>query len=121
MPAFFFSTQERTQPRRTSAKNMPRQNERIDFRVQIALQSASGKHEAYIADLSSAGCYVDTRVALSEGESVWFELIHPNGKRLPFAGTVAHSTPGVGFGLEFSNLNDEQNTFLGHMLRHRAD
>ena len=96
---------------------MPREHDRIEFRVQVAIQSASGKHEAYIGDLSASGCYVDTRVTVTEGESVWFELIHPNGGRLPFAGTVAHATPGVGFGLQFTNLNDEQNTFLGHMLR----
>jgi hypothetical protein len=96
---------------------MPRQHERIEFRVQVELTFASGHHEAYISDLSRTGCYIDSRVEVAEGQNVYFVLIHPNGGRLPFAGIVAHYTPGVGFGVQFSNLNDEQNAFIGHMLR----
>ena len=96
---------------------MLRQYERIEYRAEIALQSASGKHEAYIGDLSVMGCYIDTRVALSRGEPVWFELSDPNGGRLPFAGTVAHSVPGVGFGVKFANLNLDQRRFLDVILR----
>ena len=98
-------------------KEMPRQYERIEFRAQIALQCVSGKHEAYIGDLSVTGCYIDTRIALSRGEPVWFELDRPDGGRLPFAGIVAHSMPGVGFGVKFANLNLDQLRFIEIILR----
>ena len=96
---------------------MPRQHERIDFRVQAELNFASGKHEAYVSDISETGCYVDTRVAVSDGEQVQFDLIHPNGGRLPFNGEIAHHTDGVGFGIRFTDLNDDQARFLHLILR----
>lgn len=96
---------------------MPRQHERIDFRVQAELHFASGKHEAYVTDISETGCYVDTRVAVSDGEQVQFDLIHPNGGRLLFTGQIAHHMPGIGFGIQFNDINAEQERFLKLILR----
>ena len=101
-------------------KNMPRQYERFEFRAHIVLQSVSGKNEAYIGDLSVTGCYIDTHVAISLGEPVWFELFQPNGGRLPFAGIVAHTMPGVGFGVKFANLNLDQRRFIELILREQS-
>jgi hypothetical protein len=96
---------------------MPRQHERIDFRVQIELQSASGRYEAYLSDLSQTGCYVDSRVEVGDGQDVSFDLVHPNGGRLAFTGKIVHNTPGVGFGLNFTDVTDEQSLFLKRMIR----
>ena len=89
----------------------------MEFRVQAELNFASGRHEAYVTDISETGCYVDTRVSVNNGDPVDFELIHPNGGRLLFTGQVAHYTPGVGFGIRFSAVDEEQERFLKLILR----
>ena len=94
---------------------MPREHERTEFLVKVEIVAASGHREAYISDLSRTGCYVDTRVEVNETQAVSFHLIHPNGGRLGFAGNVVHYRPGVGFGLQFSNVNPEQKLFLDRM------
>jgi hypothetical protein len=65
-----------------------------------------------VTDVSSGGCYVETIVSVQVGEEVKFELNHPDGHSVPFTGTVAYHFEGMGFGVKFTNLNDEQKAFL---------
>ncbi|MGH9945935.1 MAG: PilZ domain-containing protein [Pyrinomonadaceae bacterium] len=95
---------------------MPREEERKDFIAQIELESASGRREARVSDISLGGCYVDTIVSVAVGESVRFELIQPNGGRLTFAGLVVYHLSGMGFGVQFTDLNKEQKQFLEEMI-----
>ena len=96
---------------------MPRKHERLTFLVQIELHSASGKYEARISDISEGGCYVDTIVSVNIGDEIKFDLVHPNGGRIAFTGEATFHDPGVGFGVRFTNLSDEQNVFLKRVLK----
>ncbi len=96
---------------------MPRDNERKDFVAQIKLNSASGKREVRVTDISAGGCYIDSIISVQVGEEVKFDLLHPNGGRLPFTAEVAYHFDGVGFGVRFTNLNEEQNLFLARIIR----
>ncbi len=95
---------------------MPRKHERVPFLAEIILHSASGKRTVRISDLSRGGCYVDTISTMADGETVSFELVHPNGERLSFNGEVCYSFEGQGFGLKFTDLGDDQKKFLERVL-----
>ena len=96
---------------------MPRTHERKNFVAQIVLESASGRREARVSDISIGGCYVDSILSVSVGEEVSFDLVHPNGGRLPFTAEVAYHFDGIGFGVRFTNLNEEQKLFLERIIR----
>ncbi|PYS89686.1 MAG: hypothetical protein DMF62_06725 [Acidobacteria bacterium] len=96
---------------------MPRENNRIEFRVDCVLESSSGRHEVVIRDIGSGGCYIDSIISVSIGEVIKFELVHPNGGRLPFTGIVAYHFNGLGFGVRFTDLTNEQDLFLQRILR----
>lgn len=40
---------------------MPREHERVDFIAQIALDSALGKREVRVSDISAGGCVMSIR------------------------------------------------------------
>ena len=88
------------------------ESERKSFLTEMTLECASGKRQVRVTDISSGGCYVETIVAVQVGEEVKFDLSHPDGRMVPFSGEVAYHFPGLGFGVKFINLNDEQKAFL---------
>ena len=96
---------------------MPRQQERVNYLIEIVLECASGKREARISDLSPGGCYIDSIVAVQEGESVSFSLNAPSGETLPFTGDIAYVLDGFGFGVKFTDLTDERKTFLDQVIK----
>jgi hypothetical protein len=96
---------------------MPRVHERTGFLAEIVLESASGKRQARISDISVGGCYVDTITTVSVGDKVKFDLVHPNGGHLMFEGEVAYHFNGVGFGLGFTDLSEEQKQFLERIAK----
>lgn len=96
---------------------MPRQQERVTYLIEIVLECASGKREARISDLSPGGCYIDSIVAVQEGEPVAFSLNSPTGDTLPFTGEVAYVLDGFGFGVKFTDLTDERKAFLDDIIK----
>jgi hypothetical protein len=94
-----------------------REHPRAPFRVEIVLECASGKRQARVSDISVGGCFVETILDLNVGDEVKFELVHPNGGRLPFVGAVAYHFVGQGFGVKFSGLTDDQKEFLERITR----
>jgi hypothetical protein len=95
---------------------MPRQQERVPYLKEITLECASGKREARISDLSPGGCYIDSIVAVVEGEPVSLSIKTESGDALSFAGEVAYVLNGMGFGVRFTDLNDERKAFLGQIV-----
>ena len=96
---------------------MPREQERVTYLIEIVLECASGKREARISDLSPGGCYIDSIVAVQEGEPVGFSLNSPDGETLPFTGEIAYVLDGFGFGVKFTGLTDEHKTFLDQVIK----
>lgn len=88
-----------------------RKHERKEFRKQIVLEFVSGKRQVSIADISMEGCYVDSIVEVREGEIVSFQLTTELAAET-FVGKVAYLLPGMGFGVRFLELTDEQKLFL---------
>jgi len=100
---------------------MPREHERIPFLMEIILESASGKREARISDISTEGCYVDSIVTPRDEEIVAFEIVRPNGDSMKFTGKVAYILEGFGFGMQFTDLSDAMKTFLDEIIRMRKE
>lgn len=91
---------------------MPREHERISHLVEVVLESASGKREVRISDLSLGGCFVETIAQLGQGEDAKLLVKRPDGEPLAFTGKIAYALQGVGFGMKFDELTDDQRTFL---------
>ncbi|MFN2412122.1 MAG: PilZ domain-containing protein [Pyrinomonadaceae bacterium] len=91
---------------------MARRQERISHFVEVTLESSSGKQQARMSDLSLGGCFIDSIADVPKGEKIAFEIVRPGEAPLRFSGTVVYTLPGMGFGVEFTELNDEQKTYL---------
>ena len=96
---------------------MPREQERVTFFVEVVLESDSGRRQARISDLSVGGCFIDSIANISEGESVTFDLKHPNGEEMEFTGQVTYLLPSVGFGVRFTDMQEEQRTFVERIVK----
>ena len=95
---------------------MPRRSERVLYYGDIILESSSGKHETRISDISGEGCYIDSTTAVTPGEKVAFELSRPDGTSVRFTGTVAYLLDGFGFGVEFTDVTDQQRAVIREII-----
>lgn len=95
-------------------------NRRSDERVAINLPAkwdgVSGSQEARIEDLSLGGCFVNTASRVDIGEIVSLEIKLPSGEWLQLRGEVASYQPGIGFGLLFSFLTDDEEQALREVV-----
>ena len=75
---------------------------------------------ARITDMSTFGCYVDTRIAPKVGELVEFTAMIDD-RTVQIRGTAVNATPGVGFGVEFDMLPDDTTSVLHAALERVAE
>jgi hypothetical protein len=68
----------------------------------------SATHEARVEDVSLGGCFVDTVAHVELNEAVKLDIQLPSGEWLALRGHVASYQPGVGFGLAFTSLNEDE-------------
>jgi hypothetical protein len=59
---------------------------------------------------------MDTVGEVMRGEIVGFRILLPDGDFLYLEGEVRHYTAGTGFGVQFVDLNDEQQTNLKRLI-----
>ena len=85
---------------------MPRQHERTSYLTEITLESASGKRQARISDVSIGGCFVDTLTNVRAGEEISLTCTLPEGEHLDVKGNVAYVMDGFGFGVEFTQFSN---------------
>jgi hypothetical protein len=95
---------------------MPRKHERSTFLTEIVLESASGKREARISDVSEGGCFVDTIVTVRPGEEVSLSGTLEGGENLNVKGKVAYVLDGFGFGVEFTEVSGESRQAINKIL-----
>ena len=95
----------------------PRLNVSLDAR----LEGATGKYPAQITNLSEGGCYLDTVGQVMPGEIVAFRVQLPDDDFLYLEGEVRHYNVGVGFGVRFVELNDEQMESLKALIRRAVE
>ena len=76
----------------------------------------SSKHEARVEDVSMGGCFVDTVGRVGVNEAVDLEILLPSGEWLPLRGRVATYQPGVGFGMSFTALSEDETAALKKLM-----
>jgi|SRR5690606_31925039 len=91
---------------------MPRQQKRISYLSDITLEGASGRRQVRISDLSLGGCFVDSISTHSVGDEVKLLISDADGREMEFDGKVAWLSGGVGFGVHFVGMDDENVKFL---------
>lgn len=79
------------------------------------------EHPARVTNLSEGGCYLDTVGEVMRGEIVGFRVLLPDGEFLYLEGEVRHYTAGTGFGVQFLELNEEQQRNLERLLKIAAE
>ena len=96
------------------------ENRRSDERVSVNLPARwdglSGVHEARLEDLGFGGCFVNTAGRVDIGEVVGVEIKLPSGEWLPLRGEVASYQEGIGFGVLFTFLTDEEEQALRELI-----
>ena len=87
-------------------------------RLSVSLDASWDRdHPARITNLSEGGCYLDTVGEVMRGEIVGFRVLLPDGDFLYLEGEVRHYTAGVGFGVQFVDLVEEQQANLKRLIR----
>jgi hypothetical protein len=85
-----------------------RRSERKRVLLEAKWESMSRTHEARVDDVSLGGCFVNTYGRVELHETVNLQIRLPSGEWLPLRGEVASYQPGVGFGLAFTSLSEEE-------------
>jgi hypothetical protein len=93
-----------------------RSDERISTNLTARWGGLTGDHEGRIEDLSLGGCFVNTAGRVDPGEIVGVEIKLPSGEWLQLRGEVASYQTGIGFGLLFSFLTDEEEQALRELI-----
>src|SRR6185503_14158726 len=99
-----------------------RSRPRLSVHLDAVWHAEEERHSAQITDLSEGGCYLDTVGEVMVGEIIAFRVLFPDGDWLYLEGEVRHHRHGMGFGVQFVDLNEEQRENLLRLLQiARAD
>ena len=93
-----------------------RKSNRTLMNLRARWNGISGQQEARIGDISLGGCFVDSMSRVESGETIDLEVELPSGEWLPLQGQVTSYQESVGFGLQFSDLSDDQEAALKAFL-----
>lgn len=93
-----------------------RSTERKIVLLEARWESMSRKHEARVDDVSLGGCFVNTNGSVELNEPVSLHIQLPAGASLNLRGTVVMYQPGVGFGMSFTELSNEEEAGLKELI-----
>ena len=94
-----------------------RSKPRLSVHLDAVWHGGEERHSARITDLSEGGCYLDTVGEVMVGEIVAFRVLLPDDDWLYLEGEVRHHHHGMGFGVQFVELNEEQLEKLLRLLQ----
>ena len=72
--------------------------------------------QARVDDVSLGGCFVNTYGPVELNEPVSVQILLPAGVWLNLRGTVVTYQPGVGFGISFRSLTEDEETSLKELI-----
>jgi hypothetical protein len=93
-----------------------RTDDRVSINLSVRWEGLSGRHEARIEDVSLGGCFVNTNGRVDMGEIVVFEIKLPSEEWLTLRGEVVSFQEGIGFGVVFSFLTDDEEQALREVI-----
>ncbi|MBD0327024.1 MAG: PilZ domain-containing protein, partial [Pyrinomonadaceae bacterium] len=74
-----------------------------------------------ITSLSSRGCFVKTTAVATDGQTVFVNCWLPERRWMMLCGTVIYHIEKVGFGMIFTELNDERQATIHSLIEHYRD
>jgi hypothetical protein len=98
-----------------------RSRPRLSVSLDAVWDGTEEKHSARVTDLSEGGCYLDTVGEVMTGEIVAFRVLLPDDDWLYLEGEIKHHKHGLGFGVQFVDLNEEQTEKLLWLLQLAKD
>lgn len=98
-----------------------RSKPRLSINLGAEWESQGEKLSARISNLSEGGCYLDSVGDVRRGEIVGFRVLLPDDDWLYLEGEVRHYTAGEGFGVQFVDLNEEQETKLKALIERTSE
>lgn len=93
-----------------------RTDERIPLNLTVHWDAGAGNSEARLEDLSLGGCFVNTGGRVDVGDLVGLEIKLPSGETLLLRGEVTSYQVGIGFGVQFPFLTDEEEQALRELI-----
>ncbi len=93
-----------------------RSDERVSLNLPVKWDGVTGTHEGRIEDLSLGGCFINTSGRVDVGEIVGVEIQLSSGEWLQIRGEVTSYQAGIGFGVLFSFLTDEEEQSLRELI-----
>ena len=93
-----------------------RSSERKRLLLEAKWESMSNTHEARVDDVSVGGCFVNTLGRVELNEEVNLQIQLPSGAWLPLRGYVTSYQPGVGFGVSFTSLTNDETAALTELI-----
>lgn len=85
-----------------------RTNPRFEVCLDVRWQASAAHYNVRIADISEGGCYVDTILEVTKGETLLLKILMVDGGWIEVEGVVTHHFPRLGFGVRFVNLGEKQ-------------
>jgi hypothetical protein len=93
-----------------------RTNQRVMLNRPARYDGLSGAHQARVEDVSLGGCFVNTHGQVDLGDVITVEIQTLSGEWLQLRGEVTSYQPGIGFGMVFSFLTDEEQRALQQLI-----
>src|SRR4029078_11037430 len=94
-----------------------RSKPRLSVHLDAVWDTEEERHSARITDLSEGGRYLETVGEVRVGEIVAFRLLLRDDDWLYLEGEVRHHRHGLGFGVQFVDLNEEGQENLLRLLQ----
>jgi hypothetical protein len=94
-----------------------RSDERISTNLPARWGGVTGDHEGRIEDLSLWGCFLNTIGRADVGEVIGVEIKLPTGEWLALGGEVTSYQQGIGLGIKFSFLTEEEEEALRELIK----
>lgn len=94
-----------------------RSKPRLSVSLDAMWDSSTEAHSARVTNLSEGGCYLDSVGEVRSGEIVGFRILMPDDDWLYLEGEVRHLSVGTGFGVRFTELNEDQTEKLKWLLK----
>jgi hypothetical protein len=84
-----------------------RQHERINIYLKARWEGLLGCHEGTLSDISAGGCFIISEKPAALRELVRLEIELHTGEWVKVWGEVTNQFPGVGFGVRYTELDEE--------------
>lgn len=94
-----------------------RSKPRLSISLDAVWERTGEAPAARITNLSEGGCFLDTVGEVRQGEIVAFRVLMPDEDWLYLEGEVRHHISGIGFGVQFLELNEDQETKVKELIR----